>query len=247
MAVIAIERIKTTRNWILYAVLTFLIALNLASGVRNYLNNRLVYEEQGVTWLALWGQSGLLFAFFCLPIVISVRAAMAVRVENENHNWRRMASYDAAVNPVYRSKIASLLLFCGACQLLYLALFLATGILLGFDPGPGLVGRFVLWGLGGWVGSCAVALVQFYAALRTASVASAVTVGVLGTIGGFILTVVFPFLGTVFPYTQIGAGMRVRALDSFTGTEAMAFLAVNLALVVGFALAGARYVQRREY
>lgn len=247
MVAIAVERKKTKKEWILYGILAPIIALNLANGAMNYLNNEATFQDQRVSWLPVWGQSGLLLTYFFLPIVIGVKAAMVVRVENENANWRRMASYNAAVGPVYRGKLAAIAGFCAACQLLYLALFMATGLLLGFTPDAAHLGPYLFWSFCGWVGSCTVGVVQLYAALRIASFASTVTVGAVGSIAGFALTLAVPPLGALFPYTQIGAGMRARALEPFTLPEAVLYLVFNLVLIAGFALAGARYVKRREY
>ncbi|RNL82212.1 ABC transporter permease [Halostreptopolyspora alba] len=247
MSATAIERAKTTKGWLTCAVVVLLVALSLANGAGNYLENRPVFTEQGVTWPAVWGQSVLLYAYLFLPIVIGVRAAMMVRVENDDHNWRRMASYDAALVPVYRGKVGALVRFCAAAQLIHVVLFLVTGLLLGFDPAPVTLARFLLWALAGWVGACAVALAQLYAALRIASFASAVTVAVVGAVAGFLITIPVPAAAYVFPYTQIGVGMRARALESFTGGQAALFLLVNLVLITGFAWAGARVVRRWEY
>jgi len=241
------EHLKTRRAGVLYLVVVLLTGLNLANGVANYFQNTAIFNEQGVTWMAVWGQSGLLYTLLFLPLVISIKVASMTRMEHENSNWQRMASYGAAIRVTYRDKILSLAAFTGICQLLYFVGFLAVGLVSGFELSAHVFAEFALLVVGGWIGAMTIGCLQLFIGLIVKSFASTVAIGFVGTIAGFALTLAAPALQAFYPYTQIGVGMHVRTLTGPALEDFIPFLVANAVLTALFLLAGRIYLKRREY
>jgi len=241
------ERVKARRGWVLYLVVVLHIGLNLANGVANYFQNTSIFQEQGVTWMAVWGQSGLLYTLLFLPFIISIKAASLTRMEHENSNWRRMASYGAAARVTYSGKVLLLAAFAGTCQLLYLVAFFTAGLISGFELSPQVVGEFTLLAFAGWIGVMTIGCLQLVIGLLVKSFASTVAIGFVGTIAGFALTLAAPALQVLYPYTQIGVGMHVRTLTGPSQEEFVPFLIANTVLTGLVLLAGWAYLKRREY
>ena len=241
------ERVKTRRAWLLYLVVVLLIGLNLANGVANYFQNVAIFQEQGVTWMAVWGQSGLLYTLLFLPFIISIKAASMTRMEHENSNWRRMASYGAAARVTYPGKILLMAAFAGTCQLLYLVAFFTVGLISGFELSPHVVGEFTLLACAGWIGAMTIGCLQLVIGLLVKSFASTVAIGFVGTVAGFVLTLAAPVLQALYPYTQIGVGMHVRSLTGPSPEEFIPFLIANTVLTGLVLFAGWAYLKRREY
>jgi hypothetical protein len=200
VAALRIQRIKTKRSRFSVVAVPLLVALNVTNGVSNYLANAGVFDKQDVTWLALWGQAGLLWSVVFLPLLVSIRAATLCRMEHQNENWQRMASYGAAVRVAYRGKLLSMAVFVLASQ-----------------------------------------------AMFSGAVLVAVAVGLAGAVSGLAVTIVAPVLQTVYPYSQIAAGMRIRELAPPGPVELVVFIALNSALIVIVALIGQSIVRWRRY
>lgn len=246
-AILAGERLKTRRAWGLYAVVALLIGLNLANGVANYFQNIATFHEQGVTWMAVWGQSGLLYTLLFFPIVISIKVASLTRIEHDNSNWQRMASYGAVIQVTYRGKILSLAAFVSICQLMYFVAFLTMGLASGFALSVHVLAEFALLIFSGWIGAMTIGCLQLFIGLIVKSFASTVAIGFIGTITGFALTLAVPALQALYPYTQIGVGMHVRTLIGPSLEEFMPFLVSNAVLTGLFFWAGRIYLKKREY
>jgi len=102
-----------------------LAALNTVNGVHTYLSETDAFRAQDITWQAVWGQGGLMWSIFFLPLLISIRAAGLTRMEHEHDNWRRMATYGATTT-TYTGKLALTTLFALYCQTAFLLLVLAS-------------------------------------------------------------------------------------------------------------------------
>lgn len=247
IAAFQIERIKTRRSRFSVVAVPVLATLNVANGVSNYLANARVFEEQDVTWLALWGQAGLLWSVVFLPLLVSIRAATLSGMEHQNGNWQRMASYGAAARVAYRGKLLSMAVFVLASQAMFSGAILLAGAALGFALDPRELAVLLLWAALGGVGAFSIAVLQVAVGVVVRSFAATVAVGLAGAVSGLAVTIVAPVLQTVYPYSQIAAGMRIRELAPPGPVELAIFIILNSALIVIVALVGQSIVRWRRY
>jgi hypothetical protein len=247
VAALRIQRIKTKRSRFSVVAVPLLVALNVTNGVSNYLANAGVFDKQDVTWLALWGQAGLLWSVVFLPLLVSIRAATLCRMEHQNENWQRMASYGAAVRVAYRGKLLSMAVFVLASQAMFSGAVLVAGAGLGFALNSGELAELLLWAALGAVGAFSIAVLQVVVGIVVRSFAATVAVGLAGAVSGLAVTIVAPVLQTVYPYSQIAAGMRIRELAPPGPVELVVFIALNSALIVIVALIGQSIVRWRRY
>lgn len=246
MSTLTIERHKSKRAWILLAVAVLLIGLNLVSGVGNYVGNEEIFRAQGVSWIAVWGQAGLLWSVLFFPFLITLRAASLTRMEHEQANWRRMGSY-GALTGTYRGKLILLCGFVLLCQGLFVVAVIVASLALGFTLTFEDVSAIVCWGVLGAVGGMTIAAIQLLIGVLVRSFATTVAIGLIASIGSLMVTLVAPALAMVYPYAQIGLGMRVRALDWPGAPEAFAYLVLNVLLILVAVFLGRLVLRRKEH
>ncbi|WP_448232918.1 ABC transporter permease [Microbacterium lacticum] len=246
MSTFVIERRKSKRAWSLLVVAALLVGLNAANGISNYLSNTDTFDAQGVTWVAVWGQAGLLWSTLFFPFLIILRAASLTRMEHEQGNWRRLASYGAHLR-IYWGKLLVLAGFVALCQAIFIAAMLLSSLGLGFSLTGSDVAAVIGWGLLGVAGGLSVAAIQLLVGILVRSYATTVAIGLVASIGSLMVALVAPFLETVYPYAQIAVGMRVRALDWPGTAETVGFLIWNLVLIVVAVFVGRLVLRRKEY
>lgn len=244
MSTLSIERHKSKRAWVLLAVVIVLAGLNALNGATNYLRNAETFQEQGVTWLAVWGQGGLLWAILFFPFLITIRAASLTRMEHEQGNWRRLASYGAHLR-VYRGKLLLLAGFVLCCQAAFIVVVAIASLLLGFGLPPEAIAAMLCWGLLGAIGGMTVAAIQLVVGIIVRSYATTVAIGLVASVGSLMATL--GGLDLLYPYAQAGVGMRVRALDWPTAPETFGFLVWNIVLIVAAVLIGRMVLRRKEH
>lgn len=246
MSTIAIERRKSKHSWVLLVVAVLLVGLNAFNGIGNYLSNLEVFESQGITWQAVWGQAGLLWAVLFLPFLITLRAASLTRMEHEQANWRRLASYGAHIR-AYRGKLLVMAGFVLLCQAFFVTVIIGIGAALGFSLAAPDLAAMVCWGLLGVFGGMGVAAIQLLVGVLVRSFASTVAIGLVGSIGSLMVTLVAPFLEVVYPYAQIGVGMRVRTLQWPSLPEVVGFFGWNVVLICVAVFVGMMVLRRKEH
>lgn len=247
MYALTIERQKSKHAWVLLTVAGLLIGVNVANGIGNYLSNAEIFRQQDVTWLAIWGQAGLTWATLFFPFLISMRAASLTRMEHEQGNWRRMASYGANINVSYRGKLTLLAGFVCLCQIGFTIVVLGSSLILGFQLTSVDVAMMLGLGLLGAVGGMTIAAVQLSVGILVRSFATTVAIGLVASILSLVLTLIVPALEVVYPYAQAAVGMGVRALAWPTGLELATFLVINLALISVAIGIGRLALRRKEY
>lgn len=246
MSTLVIERRKSKRAWILLAVAVLLVGLNAFNGVGNYLSNTEAFRAQGMTWIAVWGQAGLLWAVLFFPFLITLRAASLTRMEHEQANWRRLASYGAHLR-AYQGKLLLLAGFVVACQAIFTAVILVSSLALGFTLTGADLAAMACWGLLGSVGGLTVAAIQLLVGVLVRSFATTVAIGLIASVGSLMVTLVAPFFEALYPYAQIGVGMRVRALDWPSLAETTGFLVWNALLILVAVGIGRLVLRRKEH
>ncbi len=246
MTTFIIERRKSKHAWVLFVVTVLLISLNAVNGTVNFLQHAEVFESNHVTWQAVWGQGGLLWTVLFLPFMIAMRAASLTRIEHEQANWQRLASYGAHLR-AYQGKLLLLSGFVLTCQVVFAVVTVIASVALGFTLSATDVLTMLSWGMFGAVGGITIAAIQLTVGVIVRSFATTLAIGIIGAIGSLVVTLVAPPLEGVYPYAQPGVGMRVRSLDWLTMPETVGFLIWNLVLIVGAVLIGTLVLRRKEH
>ena len=126
------ENRKASNRWY-WAALAALCALGMAGGWFQYTSFRAEFEAQGLTWLALWGQSTLLPTMLFLPLLVAALTAQTAAGEHQGRNWQRMNA-NRLQGAMVAGKVLQMAQNSLLTALVLLGEFIVTGLLLGFDP-----------------------------------------------------------------------------------------------------------------
>ena len=243
---LAIERTKSRRPWILAILTVVLAALSTADGVGSYLSQADIFRAQDLTWQAVWGQGGLMWSIFFLPLLITIRAAGLTRVEHEHDNWRRMATYGAATT-TYTGKLALTTLFALYCQMAFLLLIIAASTALGFRLTPADIATATAWALLGAFGAATIAAIQLLVGIYVPSFATTVLAGMGASFLGLAIGLIAAQLSALYPYSQITIGMQARTLDAPTPSGIAWFLIWNTILITATIVLSRRALRRKQH
>ena len=243
---LTIERTKSRRPWILDTFALALAALNTTDGVIRYLSNTEIFRDQGITWLAVWGQGGLMWSTFFLPMLITFRAAGLTRMEHEHDNWRRMATYGATIT-TYTGKLILTILFALYCQMAFLLLVMAASAALGFHLTPTDIVTMTAWALLGTFGAATIAAAQLLVGIYVSSFATTVLTGIGASFLSLAVLLVAPPLSPLYPYSQVTIGMQARTLATPTPASIAWFLIWNTILMTATILLSRRALRRKQH
>jgi len=95
-AVWRIERTKIRTSWFLIGTV-ILAAFAQILGAWNYTTNLSAFQEQGITWVAIWAQGGIMVTTVFMPLLYVVFLAHAESLEYQTRGWQRMVSIDRIV------------------------------------------------------------------------------------------------------------------------------------------------------
>ncbi|MBO3142463.1 ABC transporter permease [Dermatophilus congolensis] len=226
-----------TRGLLAYLVsIAVFAAFNMAGAAVHYSNNRALFEAQEITYRVLWGQSGVIYAYLFLPIVLAAWVAMAVKVEHDDRNMQRMAGCAALFRHVLPGKLLAIAGIAVIGTVIYWVTMVVAGLMLGFGLNSEL-GTTFLAALSGALGAAAVMTVLLYVAMRARSFLTPVVVGVIGSVAGLVLVLVARPLSVFWPFCLPGNLMFVRSagqacLAGAVGNVAMALLWMAAAIAV---------------
>ncbi|WP_127841202.1 ABC transporter permease [Actinomyces wuliandei] len=243
---LALEHAKSRRPWILPALALALAALNVANGAGRYMSYTESFQAQGITWQVVWGQGGLLWSVFFLPMLITFHAAGLTRMEHEHDNWRRMATYGAATT-TYTGKLALITLFALYCQTAFLLLVLAASTALGFHLTLTDLATMTTWVLLGTLGAVTIATAQLLIGIYVPSLATTVLTGLGASFLSLALTLVAPPLTGIYPYSQATIGMQARTLSTPSPAGLTWFLVWNGILITATVLLSRRALRKKQH
>ncbi len=245
-----IERTKIRTSWFLVGAV-ILAAFAQFLGAWHYTTNLSTFQEQGITWVAIWAQGGIMVTTVFMPLLYVVFLAHAESLEYQTRGWQRAVSIDRIVPVILGKTLVALELALIGMAAYYVAATI-TGLLLGFNPadptGPGLL---LPWGLCGALGAWAIGTVTVMLAtwFRTFATLSAAGLGAI--IVGMVLTTIAPPLASGYPFTLITFGMGAKAATqaetftspiTMTGTAIVCLIWVALSVVVTISR-----IRRREW
>ena len=227
-----IEAKKAKRETTSYVIVFLFVVLNVGNGALTYIDNLEIFKAQSVSWIAVWGQAGLLWSFLFLPLAVSIYCANLCSIEKENNNWQRLVSYDLA----YKSYIAKFLR--AACyglagQILFAAGVLGVSLFFKFTLEAQDIAAILVWLLMGYIGVLSLVSLQLYLGIFIKSYSVHVGVGLIGGFSALMLDLLTPVAKFVYPYSQIAVGMHVRELSiEFDPVKIIIFTVVNLFFIL---------------
>lgn len=231
------ENRKASNRWY-WAALAALCALGMAGGWFQYTSFHAEFEAQGLTWLALWGQSTLLPTMLFLPLIVAALTAQTAAGEHQGRNWQRMNA-----NRLQGAMVAGKVLHMAQTALLtalvLLGEFIVTGLLLGFDPAG--LGPYALRLVPIALSVLAIeALVAWLGVVMT-SFSSVMTTVLVVTIAGCAMTLVAPAVSALYPLSLMTAACASRDPGSIAS---MGSVALTSAIAVAWALAWTTALRR---
>ena len=245
-----IERTKIRTSWFLIGTV-ILAAFAQILGAWNYTTNLSIFQEQGITWVAIWAQGGIMVTTVFMPLLYVVFLAHAESLEYQTRGWQRAVSIDRIVPVILGKTLVALELALIGMAVYYVAATI-TGLLLGFNPadptGPGIL---LPWGLCGALGAWTIGTVTMMLAtwIRTFATLSAAGLGAI--IIGMVLTSMVPPLASGYPFTLITFGMGARAAsqeETFTSPIAMTSTAIVCLIWVALSIVVTiSRIRRREW
>lgn len=204
------ENRKVSNLWY-WPVLALLCAIGLLSGYVQFMEYRAEFLAQGVTWAVIWGQGSLMPSMLFIPLAVGAFTAQSAAGEHEGRNWQRMSASGLAGTMV-AGKLLHTAQTALASALVFLTEFVVTGLLLGFDPaelGPYLA-RVIPIALSVWV----VEVFVVWVGTIASSFAAIMSILLLTTIGGFVLSLAAPPLAGLYPLSLITSAFASRQPDT---------------------------------
>lgn len=231
------ENRKASNRWY-WAALAALCALGMAGGWFQYTSFRAEFEAQGLTWLALWGQSTLLPTMLFLPLLVAALTAQTAAGEHQGRNWQRMNA-----NRLQGAMVAGKVLHMAQTALLtalvLLGEFIVTGLLLGFDPAG--LGPYALRLVPIALSVLAIEAFVAWLGVVMTSFASVMTTVLVVTIAGCAMTLIAPVVSALYPLSLMTAACASRDPGSI---DSMGSIALTSAIAVAWALAWTTALRR---
>jgi len=179
--------------WLLVAVSPLFSTLAGWLAVRN--------EAEGtVSWLLVLVMMSAVHAMLFLPLLTGIFAALVCRYEHASGGWKQLLSLPVSRTQVYVSKFIVIMGLIGLVQLLFLALLLLLGMLLGIKS-PVPWSDFLNLIAGGWMACLPLAALQLAVASAWPSFAASLAVNVIFTLPNM-LVVNSAEYGPYYPWAQ---------------------------------------------
>lgn len=216
------ERRKGRSPWYWPTIIALAVA-GQALGYSQYVTYLDEFRQQNLTWAALWAQSMLLPTMLFFPLAIGAWVTQTATAEHDGGNWQRMAASRLAGTMV-AGKVAAIGRIAVLTTLVAVGTFVATGLLLGFDPqglSPYLL-RIIpitvaIWATGMFVAWLGVVLRSF-AGIMTATLGA--------TLLGLALCVAAPEVAGLYPMAQITAATAARTIEDVASAASIAMAAL---------------------
>ncbi|WP_237564142.1 MULTISPECIES: ABC transporter permease [unclassified Actinomyces] len=216
------ENRKAKAPWY-WVALVALCGVGMANGASNYLDYRAEFADQGVTWLAVWGQATLLTTMLVFPLLVGSLIAQICAGEHGGRNWQRMHA-NRFQGAMLLGKLMHMAQVALLTTLVLLGEFTITGLLLGFDLAG--IGPFLLRGIPIALAVFATEVFVAWLGVIMTSFASVMTLVLLGSVIGSVLVLLAPQLAPYYPLSVMTAACSPRDLYSVASVGSILFTAV---------------------
>ncbi|UEX89878.1 ABC transporter permease [Staphylococcus ratti] len=243
ISLLRIELRKLKNNYILIFLLVFNV-LSVSIGSMIFYFNQSAFPNSNNRDLILWGQETLYNSQLFFPILIGVLCSISWQFEESNNNWMRMKTIPLKESKIVISKFSTLLVLTLLNQIIFLVLFCISASIV--DVTLGELFKFIYWDFIGWIGTASIIAIQLYLSVSTRNFTFSILISTVGGILGLLTLFISEFIFTIFPYSQIAVGVRSRSLVSFTFSEMLLFLIINVAYVTTFLTLTILKLKKRE-
>ncbi|MGT2908127.1 ABC transporter permease [Streptococcus dentiloxodontae] len=202
------------------------------------------YLVDGTEAFILWGQTVFYSSQIFTPILIGIICSISCQFEESNKNWQRLLTIPIKPGRIVLAKIASLSVIMAISQLLVLCFYILSAVILKVSFASFLP-DFLLWSVTGWLGTVAIVTVQIFISVRLKNFAVPILISAILAMAGLMSLFIGQSLFTIFPYTQVAVGLRVRTLVSFTLPELALFLGLNALYISLFYGLAVRQLKKR--
>lgn len=196
------ERLKLKRSpvWLAFFVLPVISAF---FGTNNYLANQGILRSG---WFSLWSQHSLFLCFFFMPALIGTFCSYLWRLEHMRTNWNSFLTAPVPLSCLYLGKLvqAVKVVILGNIWIFFLYFLCGKLCRLDTDFPP----RAAEWFLCGILGGVVICCVQLTVSMMIRSFAVPIGIGLMGGIGGMLLT--NKGFALFYPYSLYSAGMRAN-------------------------------------
>ncbi len=239
------EITKQRRGSLWFPVASFLFgAIMVASGLYSYHKYTDVWQQQSMTWSAVWANAAMLYGGLLLPILLGIYAAWSMRMEHSTGSIARLRALGLGSSLILGKVAGALAANLISCLLLG-ATVTAVGLVTGFSIDAEYLRVLAYLGLGllgGWSASC----IFLVLACVIRSFAVVCGVSVLCAISGFGIMFVAPGKQWLWPFSQISLGMHGRDPISLELMPTIGFMVVNAVIIVVAATLATRVLGKRE-
>ncbi len=220
-------------------------ALLVASGWWSYARFAETFQAQQIAWVAIWGNTALLFGGFAMPILLCLHMAWSMRMEQLNGNIARLRAAGLLGRSLIAGKLAGALRASLILSAELWLLYTLAGLSHGFRPDAEYartLGYLLLGLLGGWSTGCVLLLV----ACLIRSFAVLMGVSVLAAMSGFAVVFAAPQAQWLWPFCQASLGMHARDPLTLEPLPTVLFVVTNAVIVLAAAGLSGWLLGRRE-
>lgn len=209
--------------WWYWVALAVLCGVGMANGASNYLEYRAEFTDQGVTWLAVWGQATLLTTMLAFPLLVGSFVAQIAVGEHSGRNWQRMRA-NQMDDTMLQGKLIHMAQIALLTTLVLLVEFVITGLLLDFSLVE--IGPYLLRAVPIALAVFAMELFVAWLGIVVTSFASIMTLVLLGTVLGSVLVLMVPQIAPYFPFSLVTAACSSRDLGNVESMWSILTIAV---------------------
>ncbi|WEV68836.1 ABC transporter permease [Bifidobacterium sp. ESL0775] len=207
--------------------------IGMFNGWSQYVDYRKDFQAQGVTWAAVWGQAILLPSMVFMPILV---AAFASQIESNEHvgrNWQRLNASGTALAAVAGKMLHGLLASLLTVAVFEVEFFVVGKVILGFNLRD--VGPFLFRGVPMTLAVWTIMTLTQAISVEFESFAGMMSVVLVLTLVGCVLSLVVPSLTLAYPFSLITGASAARDLDNIAslGSVMTATLMAAFWVIVG--------------
>lgn len=196
------ERLKLKRSPVWLAFFT-LPVISAFFGTFNYMGNLGILKNE---WYSLWTQHSLFLCYLFMPALIGTYCSYLWRLEHMRNNWNIFLSTPVPFYSLYLGKLFQAVVMVIAGNAWIYLLYLLCGKICGLPDFP--PEESIGWFLCGILGGIVICALQLTVSMLIRSFAIPIGIGLVGGIGGLVLT--NKGWGLYYPYSLYCMGMRAN-------------------------------------
>lgn len=197
-------------------------------------------------WNTLYFQAVMFHGLFFLPLQAGIFAAFICFYEHKNGAWKQLLTRPFPRWKIFISKFLMLMVLLAVVQILFLAAYLLTGVLMHVE-GEIPWNKILTGIIGGWLACCPLAMLQTGLAIGFKSFGMALLLNVSMVIPNIVITGLPSFLGAWEPFAAPYYAMFPQGISMSPRMEPISFIVILIVTFVIYFIAGLRSFVRRDW